>query len=100
MVIAQEEIFGPVLVIQPNDTETMRLRSPTTRSTASRAASTRPPRSEPRRSPGGFGPVRSEIDGAAFNPLAPFGGYKLSGHGRELGPYGIEEFLALKSMQL
>jgi len=41
-----------------------------------------------------------EINGAAFNPLAPFGGYKLSGHGRELGPYGVEEFLVLKSMQL
>ena len=41
-----------------------------------------------------------EINGAAFNPLAPFGGYKQSGHGRELGPYGIEEFLTLKSMQL
>ena len=41
-----------------------------------------------------------EINGGAFNPLAPFGGYKQSGHGRELGPYGIEEFLVLKSLQL
>jgi acyl-CoA reductase-like NAD-dependent aldehyde dehydrogenase len=41
-----------------------------------------------------------EINGAAFNPLAPFGGFKQSGHGRELGPYGIEEFLTLKSLQL
>jgi acyl-CoA reductase-like NAD-dependent aldehyde dehydrogenase len=41
-----------------------------------------------------------EINGAAFNPHAPFGGYKQSGHGRELGPYGLEEFLVLKSMQL
>ena len=41
-----------------------------------------------------------EINGAAFNPLAPFGGRKLSGHGRELGPYGIEDFLTLKSLYI
>ena len=41
-----------------------------------------------------------EINGGVFNPLAPFGGFKQSGHGRELGPYGIEEFLTLKSLQL
>jgi len=41
-----------------------------------------------------------EVNGAAFNPLAPFGGRKLSGHGRELGPYGIDDFLTLKSIQL
>ena len=41
-----------------------------------------------------------EINGAAFNPLAPFGGYKRSGHGRELGRLGLEEFLTVKAMQL
>ncbi|MGH2486688.1 MAG: aldehyde dehydrogenase family protein, partial [Ktedonobacterales bacterium] len=41
-----------------------------------------------------------EINGGAFNPLAPFGGYKQSGHGRELGKYGLEEFLTVKAMQL
>jgi acyl-CoA reductase-like NAD-dependent aldehyde dehydrogenase len=41
-----------------------------------------------------------EINGGVFNPLAPFGGYKQSGHGRELGRLGLEEFLAVKSMQL
>ena len=41
-----------------------------------------------------------EINGGGFNPLAPFGGYKQSGNGRELGPYGIEEFLEVKSLQL
>ena len=40
-----------------------------------------------------------EINGGAFNPLAPFGGYKQSGHGREMG-YGLEEFLEAKSLQL
>jgi aldehyde dehydrogenase (NAD+) len=41
-----------------------------------------------------------EINGGAFNPLAPFGGYKQSGHGRELGPFGLGEFLQVKSLQL
>jgi acyl-CoA reductase-like NAD-dependent aldehyde dehydrogenase len=41
-----------------------------------------------------------DINGATFNPLAPFGGFKQSGHGRELGPYGLAEFQELKSVQL
>ena len=41
-----------------------------------------------------------EVNGGAFNPSAPFGGYKNSGYGREYGPHGFEEFLEIKSMQL
>lgn len=41
-----------------------------------------------------------EINGGVFNPLAPFGGYKQSGHGRELGRHGLEEFLTVKALQL
>lgn len=41
-----------------------------------------------------------DINGAPFNAMAPFGGYKQSGLGRENGVYGMEEFLHYKAVQL
>ncbi len=41
-----------------------------------------------------------QVNGGAFNPAAPFGGYKQSGLGREAGAAGIEEFLETKAIQL
>jgi betaine-aldehyde dehydrogenase len=41
-----------------------------------------------------------DINGGMYNPVAPFGGYKRSGVGRELGRAGFEEFLQTKSLQL
>jgi aldehyde dehydrogenase (NAD+) len=40
-----------------------------------------------------------DINGGRFNPLAPFGGYKQSGVGRELGRHGLGEYLHTKSLQ-
>ncbi len=100
MTIAREEIFGPVLAIMPYDDEddAVRIANDTEYGLAGGVYSASEERAKAvaRRIRTG----QIEINGAAFNPLAPFGGFKQSGHGRELGPYGIEEFLAVKSMQL
>jgi acyl-CoA reductase-like NAD-dependent aldehyde dehydrogenase len=100
MTIAREEIFGPVLAIMPYDSEedAIEKANDTEYGLAGGvwSADEERAKSVARRIRTG----QVEINGAAFNPLAPFGGYKQSGHGRELGPYGIEEFLVLKSLQL
>src|SRR4051812_28883101 len=100
MTIAQEEIFGPVLAIIPYDDEdeAVRIANDTIYGLAGGVWSGSSERAQAvaRRLRTG----QIEINGAAFNPLAPFGGYKQSGHGRELGTYGLEEFLETKSIQL
>jgi acyl-CoA reductase-like NAD-dependent aldehyde dehydrogenase len=100
MTIAQEEIFGPVLVIQPYEDEedAVRIANDTVYGLAGGvwSADEERAKSVARRIRTG----QVEINGGAFNPLAPFGGFKQSGHGRELGRFAIEEFLQTKSMQL
>jgi acyl-CoA reductase-like NAD-dependent aldehyde dehydrogenase len=100
MTIAREEIFGPVLAIMPYDDEdeAIRIANDSDYGLAGGVFSADEERAKAVARRMRTGQV--EINGAAFNPLAPFGGYKQSGHGRELGPYGIEEFLVLKSLQL
>src|SRR3954471_20130842 len=99
MTIAQEEIFGPVLSIIPYDSEeeAIAIANDSIYGLAGGVWSGDPERAErvARRMRTG----QVEINGAAFNPLAPFGGFKQSGHGRELGYLAIEEFLGVKAMQ-
>jgi acyl-CoA reductase-like NAD-dependent aldehyde dehydrogenase len=100
MTIAQEEIFGPVLAIQPYDGEddAVRIANDTVYGLAGGVWS-----ADSERAIGVARRIRTgqvEINGGAFNPLAPFGGYKQSGHGRENGRFAIEELLQVKSLQL
>ena len=99
-VIAREEIFGPVLSIIPYDTEAqaVEIANDTVYGLAAGVWSADPARAERVARQLRAGQV--EINGGAFNPVAPFGGYKQSGNGRELGRFGLEEFLEVKSLQL
>jgi betaine-aldehyde dehydrogenase len=100
MAIAQEEIFGPVLAIIPykDEEEAVRLANETVYGLAGAVWSKDEARAQrvARRMRAG----QVDINGGAFNLNAPFGGYKQSGHGREAGVYGLEEFLEYKSLQL
>jgi aldehyde dehydrogenase (NAD+) len=99
MTIAQEEIFGPVLALMPYDGEedAVAKANSTVYGLAGGVWSASRERAEAVARRIRTGQV--EINGGAFNPLAPFGGFGQSGHGRELGRLGLEEFLAVKSMQ-
>jgi acyl-CoA reductase-like NAD-dependent aldehyde dehydrogenase len=100
MTIAREEIFGPVLSIMPYDTEdeAVEIANDTIYGLAAGVWSGDGERAQrvARRIRAG----QIEVNGGAFNVMAPFGGYKQSGLGREAGTFGLEEFLEVKSLQL
>ena len=100
MTIAQEEIFGPVLSIIPyrDEEEAVRIANDSPYGLAGAVWSKDEARAQrvARRIRAG----QVDVNGGAFNMNAPFGGFKQSGHGREAGVYGLEEFLEYKSLQL
>jgi aldehyde dehydrogenase (NAD+)/betaine-aldehyde dehydrogenase len=100
MTIAQEEIFGPVLSVIPyNDEEdAVRIANDTVYGLAGGVWSADKDKAIAIARRMRTGQV--EVNGGAFNPNAPFGGYKQSGVGREYGDHGFEEFLEIKAMQL
>ena len=99
MTIAQEEIFGPVLSIVPYDSELDAVRiandSPYGLSGGVWAGTPERAMNVARRLRTG----QVDVNGGRFNPLAPFGGYKKSGLGREIGPLALDEFFTLKAIQ-
>jgi acyl-CoA reductase-like NAD-dependent aldehyde dehydrogenase len=100
MTIAREEIFGPVLVILPYDSEeeAVDIANDTDYGLAGGVWSGDPEHAKAVARRLRTGQV--EVNGGSFNPMAPFGGYKQSGNGREFGSFGLEEFLEVKSLQL
>lgn len=99
MGVAQEEIFGPVLTIVPYDSEdeAIRLANDSIYGLAGGVwAGTQERALEVARR---LRTGQVDVNGGRFNHLAPFGGYKKSGVGRELGPLALDEFFQLKAIQ-
>ena len=100
MTVAQEEVFGPVLAILPYDSEddAVRLANGTVYGLSAGVFSADRERAlaVARRLRAG----QVDVNGGGFNLMAPFGGYKQSGYGRELGRHGLEAYLEVKSLQL
>ncbi|AXA94056.1 aldehyde dehydrogenase family protein [Massilia sp. YMA4] len=97
--VAQEEIFGPVLSIitYRDEDDAVRIANDTPYGLGGAvwAGSDERAFAVARRLRTG----QVDINGGGFNARAPFGGYKQSGNGRELGTYGLDEFLEYKSLQ-
>lgn len=100
MTIAQEEIFGPVLSIIPYEDEDDAVRIANDSQYGLAGAVWSADRDRALRIARRMQTGQVDVNGATFNPLAPFGGYKQSGHGRELGRFAIEEYLQPKAVQL
>jgi acyl-CoA reductase-like NAD-dependent aldehyde dehydrogenase len=97
MTIAQEEIFGPVLVIMPydSDDEAVEIANDTVYGLAGAVAgSDERARAVARKIRAG----QVRVNAGSYFPAAPFGGYKQSGLGREHGAHGLEEFLEVKAL--
>ncbi|AKS36186.1 aldehyde dehydrogenase [Mycolicibacterium goodii] len=100
MTIAQEEIFGPVLVVIPfeDEDDAVRIANDSVYGLAGSVYTTDYAKGVEIASKvrtGTYG-----INMYAFDPGAPFGGYKNSGIGRECGPEGIAGYCESKSVLL
>ncbi|MFD7977878.1 aldehyde dehydrogenase family protein [Streptomyces sp. NPDC059071] len=98
MTIAQEEIFGPVVSIirYEDEADALAIANGTVYGLAGAVwGDPEEAVAFARRMETG----QVDINGGRFNPLAPFGGWKQSGVGRELGAHGLAEYLQTKSLQ-
>ena len=98
MTIAREEIFGPVLSLigYEDDEDAVRIANDTVYGLSGYISS-----GDPERAKAIARRIRSgnvHLNGAPVDQLAPFGGYKQSGNGREWGTHGFEEFLEVKAI--
>ncbi|MCJ2180937.1 aldehyde dehydrogenase family protein [Novosphingobium album (ex Hu et al. 2023)] len=98
MAIAQEEIFGPVLTIIPYDSidEAVRIANDTVYGLGAHVQGT--DLEQVRAVAACIRSGQVHLNYPAWDPQAPFGGYKQSGNGREYGVEGMEEFLETKAI--
>lgn len=98
MLTAREEAFGPVLALIPYDTEDEAVAiandNPYGLSSYVQSGDLEHAKRVGRRIRAGH----VELNGARWDQGAPFGGYRMSGNGREHGVWGLEEFLETKAM--
>jgi acyl-CoA reductase-like NAD-dependent aldehyde dehydrogenase len=99
MTVAQEEIFGPVLCVIPyrDEDEAVAIANGTPYGLHGAVWSRDEERALAVAQRLETGMVN--VNGYGFEPLAPFGGYKQSGVGREMGVAGLHEFLQVKAVQ-
>lgn len=98
MRIAREEIFGPVVAIIPyqDDEHAVQIANDSIYGLSGGVSS-----ADPQRAAKVARQIRTgmiHINGTPLNPEAPFGGYRMSGNGREFGMHGLKEFLEVKSL--
>ncbi len=96
--IARDEIFGPVVSIIAYDSEAEAIEI----ANDSIYGLSGSVWGEPSRALSVARSIRTgqlDINGGRYNPAAPFGGYKQSGNSRELGRFGLDEYLEIKAIQ-
>jgi aldehyde dehydrogenase (NAD+) len=98
MTIAREEIFGPVLSIIPYDDEDDAVRIANDTQYGLSGYVTSSDLAKARRIAARLRTGMVHINNASLDAMAPFGGFKQSGNGREWGHHGMDEFLELKSI--
>jgi aldehyde dehydrogenase (NAD+) len=98
MTIAREEIFGPVLCILPYDSEEQAVQIANDTPYGLAAYVWSKDNLHARRIGGQIRAGQVTLNGASGNMNTPFGGFKMSGNGREWGEFGLRDFLEVKAV--
>ncbi len=98
MTIAREEIFGPVLCILPYDSEEQAVQIANDTPYGLAAYVWSKDNLHARRIGAQIRAGQVTLNGASGNMNTPFGGFKMSGNGREWGEFGLRDFLEVKAV--